>query len=196
MSALDAELRRRRYHEIMARIARPGPPFAREKGGDALASALDALGAFALLEAQGRSVIPGWYGYGPKVKRAKSDPNAPGQSAWVGVLGWWRRSSFFAYERLYLLGIWAKRPAGEAEDCEIILGERRLAFRGAYHNPESLHRQLRRDFSEYYAGDVAPPALPLLRLSYQPVSRLSTRLRLETAISEWAEKMAAHASRQ
>ena len=177
-----------RYQQIMARLQKRQVRAPANSATDELAAALDAVGAMHLLEARGRGAIWGWYGYGPKVAREASN--------WVGVVGWWRRSSFYAYERLKLLGIWALRAKDEGERCVIILGERELAFRGAFHNPESLHRQLRRDFRAYYVGESSPPATPLLSLPYEARQRLAARLRLEAAIDEWAAALAAQASIQ
>ena len=177
-----------RYQRIMARLRERQVKVPADLVTDELSAALDAVGAMHLLEARGRGAIFGWYGYGPKV--AREAPN------WVGVIGWWRRSSFYAYERLKLLGIWAVRAKDEEKHCAISLGERELAFRGAFHNPESLHRQLRRDFRAYYVGESSPPATPLLSLRYEASQRLAVRLRLEAAIGEWAAALAAQSSVQ
>ena len=177
-----------RHQSIMARIKGRNARGKTASVSDAPSIVLDAVGAMHLLEAYGRGAIVGWYGYGPKVIRG--DPN------WVGVIGWWRRSSFYSYGWIKLLGIWSKRLSDDDETCNMILGERELAFRGAFHNPESLHMQLHRDYRSYYVGDSSPPENPLLSLPYEAGQRLSIRLQLGEAIRKWAETLADQSSVQ
>lgn len=177
-----------RYQSIMTRIKSRNTSGETPSAGDELTIVLDAVGAMHLLEAHGRAAILGWYGYGPKVTRG--DPN------WMGVIGWWRRSSFYSYGWIKQFGIWSKRINDDDEMCSIILGERELAFRGAFHNPESLHMQLHRDYRTYYVGDSSPPEDPLLSLPYEASRRLSIRLQLGDAVRKWAEALADHSSVQ
>lgn len=149
---------------------------------------LDAVGAVYLLETYTRNAIAGWYGYGPKVKKAVPD--------WVGVIGWWRRSSFYSYESIKQLGIWSQKTETNALESEIILGVRELAFKGSFYNPESLHMQLHHDYQIYYVGEESPPEKTLFRSQYEASQRLSIRLQLGEAIRKWAEELVDQASRQ
>ncbi len=183
----EREKRERRYREIMGRLGRLEVSPQEQGKVDEPATALDAIGAMHLVERYGRGAIEGWYGYGPKVIRDRYDD-------WLAVLGWWKRNSFYAFERLKLLGIWAQR----CDDgfLKIVLGERELAFRGSFHNPESLHQQLKADYRSYYVGGRAPPSKAMLVVTYEASQRLAIRLRLEKCIGEWAKVVAAQSSRQ
>ena len=134
-----------RYQQIMARLQKRQVRAPANSATDELAAALDAVGAMHLLEVRGRGAIWGWYGYGPKVAREASN--------WVGVVGWWRRSSFYAYETAENCSAFgAFRAKDEGERCVIILGERELAFRGAFHNPESFASPIAPRFSRLLRG--------------------------------------------
>ena len=180
--------RRLRYQQIMARIKRRDRANKQYDTKGELDTILDAVGAVYLLETYTRNAIAGWYGYGPKVKKAAPD--------WVGVIGWWRRSSFYSYESIKQLGIWAQKTETNALESEIILGVRELAFKGSFHNPESLHKQLYHDYRIYYVGEDSPPKKPLFRSQYEASQRLSIRLQLGEVIRKWAEGLVDQVSRQ
>ena len=180
--------RKLRYQQIMARIKSRDRAKKQIDTKDELDAILDSLGAVYLLETFTRNAITGWYGYGPKVKKAVPD--------WVGVLGWWRRSSFYSYESITQLGIWSLKSETNVPESEIILGVRELAFKGSFHNPESLHMQLHQDYRIYYVGEDSPPETTLFRSQYTESRRLSIRLQLGEEIRKWAEELADQASRQ
>lgn len=152
---------------------------------DASTQVLDEVGAIYLLETHLQGAIRGWYGYGPKV--IQHDPD------WIAAVAWWRRRSFHSYESIKLLGIWSLQREPDSPAYELILGERNWAYKGMFHNPESLHMQLKKDYRIYYVGEDSPPKQPLLRIIYAARQRLNIRLQLADAIQRWAEGMAAQA---
>ena len=180
--------RKLRYQQIMARIERHDREKTQAVSKDELSKILDEVGAISLLETYARSAIEGWYGYGPKVRQAIPE--------WVGVIGWWRRSSFYAYESIQQLGIWSRHTDTNADETELLLGVRELAFKGSFHNPESLHIQLQHDYRIYYVGEDSPPEKTLFHSHYEASQRLSLRLQLGEAIRNWAEALVHQASRQ
>lgn len=155
---------------------------------DASTRVLDEVGAFYLLETYLHGAIRGWYGYGPKV--IQHDPE------WIAALAWWRRRSFHSYESIKLLGIWSLQLKQDGSAYELILGERNWAYKGMFHNPESLHMQLKKDYRIYYVGEDSPPKQSLVRITYVASQRLNIRLQLADAIQRWAEGMTDQASLQ
>ena len=172
----------------MARMKGRASPQQHRRTNAAAARVLDDVGAFDLLETYLRGAIDGWYGYGPKVLPQEADGMA--------AIAWWRRGSFFSFERIKLMGIWSLRQGANSSSYELILGEREWAYKGLFHNPESLHMQLQKDYRIYYVGEDSPPKQPLLRIPYEAKQWLKIRLQLADAIQRWAAGMADQAFRQ
>jgi hypothetical protein len=169
-----------RYEEILRRLQERQTREAAVPQQDALATALDSLGALGALEQVKKRRPPALRVYGPKPFSGLLPV------MWSGVCVWYKPKGYFHYETLGILGVWLLR---RGEGIEVRVGVKTLLFSAPVFNPESYYHHIRRKFDLFYTGDASPPeaASCLWAAPYAPQERLSQREALAAALATWRE---------
>lgn len=206
MTPNNSDANKRRYEEILRRIAAKQVETAEKPAQDALIMVLDALDAMGFLDELKQRPPTGIHCWGPKVFTSRPlNPNNPDALAkhqrWRAAAIWHKPHGYGQYQTLGVLGIWGIE-SGEA--VEIVIGTKTLEYNAPLFNAESYQLQMKKGFHAYYDGDAAPPiadadqaensAAILYQQVYDPAQRLATRNAIEGVLSQWKQQTARRSS--
>lgn len=173
----------RRYEDIMRQIAarKPfGKPRRDARPPTPHDRALNLVNAYDSLRQLSERRYARILCQGPKTLRG---------AAWSAVVIWYRVKGYHGYQRLNVLGIWARYVDGEMALC---VGIRKLEYKAPIFDASVYRVAMENGFHLYYEDDGHPPDEGdevMYQAAFDAEQRLRHRLAIRDALAKWLREI-------